>query len=717
MELMGRRIELATTEPYGNLSNAIPGAYWSDRKKRWSLPLGMGVCRNAREVFGDALEIGPRLRAWAWAERQAETHQETLGRELREVELPRVEATSPVLAQALKSRPYQTAAARFTADGRTILNADTPGLGKTTETIAGIVEAGVEGPYLIVAPASTLNDAWEREILTRLGDSARVRVVSGSRAKRNKALEEALRLDVQGPSKSLSAEILAKTWVIINIEMVRTKVWWDCPECQQANMEKRVKHQALMAEYQALLDEYVSVAAEYLLNPDPDDEEPVRPIEPAEPYYPQERWKASDKPKANIIDCGHNPRNVKTVREHEYPQLFDREWGVIVMDECQRSLLRNTGDPTQTRTGAMLLQTAANGLRVALSGTPMRGKPQRLWGVLNWLRREVFSGYWAWVERYWHVDASGYGGAREIKGFRADRKESFFADLNRYMIRRTKAEVQEGLPPKAYLGTPLDPKDLTSPVAVWMPMTERQLKAYREMLSLSSADVHGGRLQAVGILAVLTRLKQFASAYGNIKLDRNGEEVYAPQLPSNKLDWIEQFLLERNIIGDPDEAATGKVVIVSQFTSLLQLMANKLFADHDLSYARITGAITGPKRQREIDRFNDPDSGVNVMFLNTMAGGVGVTLDAADDMVFLDETHVPDDQEQAEGRIDNRNPEKKIVQRRYWYLKSIDSIDEAIARTNARREADQKWHLDGRRGVEYAREVFATAQELMEKGR
>jgi SNF2 family DNA or RNA helicase len=248
-------------------------------------------------------------------------------------------------------------------------------------------------------------------------------------------------------------------------------------------------------------------------------------------------------------------------------------------------------------------------------------------------------------------------------------------------------------------------------------MTPAQEKAYAQMLATGTAELNGSNLNAVGILAILTRLKQFASSHGNVIVHPDGSEEFRPAAPSNKLDWLEQFLMERNIIGDPDEEPTGKVVIVSQFTSLLSLCANKLFADYGLKYARITGAVTGSKRQHEIDRFNDPDSGVNVMFLNTLAGGVAITLDAADDMVFLDETHVPDDQKQAEGRIDNRRPEVKVAQRRYWYLKSLETIDEAIARTNARREADQSWHLDGRRGVEYAREVFATMEEMQAKAR
>lgn len=697
VEKMGRRIELQTTEPFPALENQIPGAYWRDKAKRWSLPLGMAVCRNIREVFGPQLEIGPKLSEWARAEIALEVQQRATGRNLGKIPIPRVEAAAPALAKAILSRPYQTAGARFIADGQGVLVADTPGLGKTTETIAGVVESGVAGPYLVAAPVAAITGAWERELQTRLGDGARIFTITGTKGQRQKALAEALR-----PDRPQDV-----TWIVVNIEMLRTKVWWICPECEAMNAGYRAERDLLKPAWEEAMALYETLHESWKLL---GGQEPIQPEEPKLRLV-QDRWEASDRPKAGIVDCGHNPNRVRTFKEHQFPELFDRPWGALIMDECQRILLRNTGKSTQTRKGAMLLESAPDGLRIALSGTPMRGKPHRLWGVLNWLRRDVFSGFWSWVERFFWVDTTGYGGARVIKSFREDRREAFEADLDRYMLRRTQKEVRPDLPAKAYMGTPLDPKDPDSPTAVWLDMLPEQERAYREMLSTSSAKVDGGSLQAVGILAEIVRLKQFASSYGQLINDGD----FRPHLPSNKVDWIEQFLLERNILtDDADEEPTGKVIIVSQFTSLLKMLASQLYAKHGLLYSRVTGSVTGVERQRQIDRFNDPDSGIQVMFLNTLAGGVALTLDVADDMVFLDETHVPDDQEQAEGRNDNRRPEEKVVQRRYWYLKSLGSIDEAIARTNAHRDKDQKQHLDGRRGVEYAREVFATMRELIE---
>jgi SNF2 family DNA or RNA helicase len=614
------------------LHERVPGANWSKTANAWTLPLSMDSARALRETFGEGLNILPPL--WEWA-RDAVRREESLGEISRNlsaegVVLNRVPEFATLQA-AMANRPYQASAARFGADGRRVLIADTPGLGKTLEAIATVIESGQTGPYLVCAPQTSLDVVWRRELESRLLDGAAAFVVDGAKTARDRTLAEAL-----DPGFDLST-----TWVIINIEMLRTKSFWVCPKCGQ----------------------------EFL---------------------------ASDKPRSNVITCGHDPTKAKTRHEHRFPQLFGIDWGAIVMDECQRALIRTSGTPTQTRAGAKLLRSGPGGLRLALSGTPMRGKPYRLWGVLNWLLPELHTGFWGWVERYWHVDTSS--GYREIGGLRRDREQYLFLSLRGVMIRRTKAEVSPELPAKQYMGSPLDPHDPDSPVAVWLPMTRPQERAYKDMAAMGAAKVDGGTLNAVGILAELTRLKQFASCYMDVS------ESARPALPSNKFDWLVQFLTERNIV-DADEEPTGKVVVVSQFTQILELFDKEL-AKLGVSTKSITGRVTGRRRQEAVDAFNDPDSGYNVMLLNTMAGGVAITLDAADDMVFIDETHVPDDQEQTEDRINNRRPEEKVVTRRYWYLKSLGTVDEGIVLRNMEADREQKSILDGSRGVAHLERVF-----------
>ena len=68
----------------------------------------------------------------------------------------------------------------------------------------------------------------------------------------------------------------------------------------------------------------------------------------------------------------------------------------------------------------------------------------------------------------------------------------------------------------------------------------------------------------------------------------------------------------------------NRVLIFSQFKIMLDILEDYLTAQ-SMKYERIDGSITGQKRQRAIDRYQDPasDDPPFVMLLSTRAGGVG----------------------------------------------------------------------------------------------
>lgn len=650
IEKVGVRIWMRAPYKLSGVKNAIPGANFSERgEPHWSLPLTMEVCHLLRERYGSQLSIGQELWAWATEQNAMAKRAEDL-RTAKTMEVPRIAEAYPVLAKAVtEGRPYQSVGARWIADqprGRGVLIGDTVGLGKTPQALAGVAESGVAGPYLIVCPKTAIPAVWEREVPRWLPGHEVVTVPDG-RAKRDAILNA---LVAQEPTS------LARTWVAVHPEMVRTQSWWICALCGS-------------------------------------------------------RTKWTTKPTA-YLDCEHpKDRRTKIEHEHTFPQLFQLPWGAVVADESDRMILRTKGTPTLTRRGMELIRDEAmreDGLRVAQSGTPFRSRPHLLWSTLNWLRPQEFTSFWNWAETYFEI-TDGWGGSRKIGRLREERAEMLWRSLDKVMLRRTRAEVAKHLPPMAEVGARLVPEDPHSPERIWLPMEPQQAKAYKQMLDLSVAELEGGELTAVGILAEMTRLKQFATSAGRmVNVNKAGElhPEFRPALPSNKLNYIIQMLEE---LGYPDDPQ-GKVVIVSQFTQILDLFGRELaakFGDGMVTY--ITGSVTGQRRLDAQDRFNE-EAGTNsphIMMLNTKAGGAAITLDSADDMVFIDETWIPDETEQAKGRIDNRRPEHRISQRRFRRLCSLGTIDEGITVVNAERDETGRMILDGRRGVKLAREIIA----------
>lgn len=243
-------------------------------------------------------------------------------------------------------------------------------------------------------------------------------------------------------------------------------------------------------------------------------------------------------------------------------------------------------------------------------------------------------------------------------------------------------------------------------VGHWLEMEPKQQRAYAEMEEYATAALDNGTLVANGVLAELTRLKQFATSYGKLdtKIDPEGFEVptFSPSMPSNKLSWLLEFIDELGIDGKYHKD-TRKVVIASQFTSIIDAFAAEMEKKvKGLNILKITGAVNMKDRQDAVDKFQHDDN-YPVLMLNTKAGGVALTLDRADDIVILDETFIPDDQTQVEDRIHRVSRMHNVT---VHYVRSIGTVEEKIAKKTIDRDNLQKQLLDGARGVSYARKLL-----------
>lgn len=406
-----------------------------------------------------------------------------------------------------------------------------------------------------------------------------------------------------------------------------------------------------------------------------------------------------------VLDCGHmKNRKTEHIEEPSFKRLFDVEWGAVIIDESHESLIRRGGVPTQRRNGMDKLRIREDGIRIAMSGTPMKGKPEQLWGTLNWLAPKQYSAFYRWAELYWQKGGkTGY----EIGEFRKDREQMLWDSLSAIAIRRTKHEVAQDLPPKLYVGTPHIAEVDDSPVGIWLEMEGKQARAYEQMLKTSAAELDSGRLEAITALAELTRLKQLACTFGDIEereIYVDGELEYRhkfyPTMPSNKFDWCIEMLEEWGFPHDP----VTKVIFASNYTSVLGMFAAGV-EKHFRTKKPMTCMVTGKNantREAVLDRFNDHDN-ETVMFLNTRAGGTAITIDSADKMVFISETRDPDQQTQAEDRIHRVSNPRQCM---YYYLRSLGTVDVGTAMISQQRDQETRRLLDVRRGVNYVKHVL-----------
>lgn len=633
VEKIGNRIHLRSPFEYKDRAKSISGASWNKTAKTWTYALDLEVCRMMREEFGDELTIGPELYSWAAnevsRERAATNMLRASGVDYDEKSLvppTRVRELAPKMLEGLRGRPFQVPGARFLAYARQALIADEPGMGKTIQTLAALVENLTQGGrILVLCPKTAVTSVWREEIHKWLEDFEQgytVTILSGlSPAKTLERLDEYDSLPDDGRFHFLLA----------NAEIVRIK---STRTCTRAGSEKGCDGTYEWCEF-------------------------------------VDKHKGSTEPRL--------------------PQLFKREWDALIADETHKWLINTRGKKaSQVGRGFVALRTVEDGLRYAMTGTPYKGKKYNLWGTLNWIRPKVYTSKWHWVERYFVVTETDY--SRVIGDVIPEREESLYRSLDAMCLRRTKAEIRKINPDW------MPPEKIYHQVKV--PMDPKQLRAYRSIIKDAEVNLKGGTLTTLGVLAEFTRLKQFASCYGELV---DGD--FHPSLPSGKFEWLLEFLEERGIETKQGSARVGdlsdevhKVVVASQFTKNINLWASELVARGIQCYV-LTGAVSEKKRAQIVKDFQAND-GVRVFLINTMAGGVSITLDAADDVVIMDETWVPDDQIQVEDRVHRASNVKHQVH--VWYVRAEESIEEQIAAANFAKAENNFVMLDARRGLEFA---------------
>lgn len=633
-DIVGNRIHLKTrtrgdAEFAETLAKcrSVLGANWSKSNKAWTYPLNLETARQLRDAFGDDLVLTDALQQWGWAERKREDElnkANTLDIDrLSTIDLPAIREHCPGMWEAMMNRPYQPVAAYYMAVARQCLNGDQPGIGKTIETLGALVQLGVTGPVLVLAPRTSVKSVWEPEInkwLATYDQPWTLEIAVGTRTKVDKAYSSH-RVNCAQPGMHI---------LVCNAEQARIKRDTECPSD--------------------------------ICNGDED-------------WCPQK-----DK---------HINRS--TVRK---PYLHSVAWSAIIADETHKWLINTRGkNASQVGYGFTRLKTVDNGPRWALSGTPLKGKKYNMFGTLNWCRPRVYTSKWRFIKSYFQTVEDGYSmNGQPTSNFISDEaKERFFRNLNGMMIRRTKSELRAINP--AWMPPEKRYHD------IWVSIEGTQLSHYKAMEKSAEAALDGGVLAATGILAEMTRLKQIAGTDGKME-----QGHFVPTLPSAKFDWLVQFLEERGISKEPSEEV-NKVVVASQFTSMINLWVACLMA-MGIPTLKITGQTKDAERVQQSFQSNDE---YRVLFINTNAGGVSITLDAADDIVIMDETWVPDEQEQVEDRVHRASNVEHQVD--VWYVRAKGTIEEGIAAVNADKAESNHVALDAQRGLAFAAERFGTKVE------
>ena len=258
--------------------------------------------------------------------------------------------------------------------------------------------------------------------------------------------------------------------------------------------------------------------------------------------------------------------------------------------------------------------------KAALTGTPVMNQPIDLYTVLNWLGFEEHSAF-AFKKHYCIM---GGFGQHQIVGYK--NLPELQSILDKCMLRRLKSDVLD-LPEKIYIND-------------YVEMTKSQIKLYDEVRNNLIENIDKIKLSP-NPLVQLIRLRQVT---GN------------PSILSSSINDNPKFSRMCEIIEDAIENG-GKVLVFSNWTDVIEPayeLVKSMKYKKDGKDKRYNPAIyTGQNkdvREQEKDRFmTDPDCKV---LLGTMgAMGTGLTLTAANTVIFLDEPWNRAIKDQCEDRV------------------------------------------------------------------
>jgi Zierdtviridae DNA helicase len=358
------------------------------------------------------------------------------------------------------------------------------------------------------------------------------------------------------------------------------------------------------------------------------------------------------------------------------PVALSVNWGTFVVDEFHKTGLTNiSGDPTQGTKFGQAVRNIKRQRMYLLSGTPIGGKPIRLWGALNHMKPEVFTSKWRWAEQWLVMVPNEYARSKKsmTDKLKPEKEDQFYEYHAEYIVRRLKSEVLPDLPPKQY-------------IHVWCDMLPAQKKQYDQMLKSGELFIEGQRLSAMGVLAEYARLKQFASAQRTKDMR---------PVASGKLDALIERLAEAGI--DPKEPSGDAVAVVASASKVYIKWVAEQLNKKGIKTELITGDTKGAERADIVRRFqrHSPDS-PRVVAVTTQAGGVAITMDRADTVHILDETWNPDDQVQLEDRIHRIS---RIHQVMCYYYRSKDTVEEAIFEVNGMKAVTNENVMDIQRQI------------------
>lgn len=310
----------------------------------------------------------------------------------------------------------------------------------------------------------------------------------------------------------------------------------------------------------------------------------------------------------------------------DYKWYEDKKFDFCIIDEAQN--IKNK----KSKVSDLVKSIKAN-CKLALTGTPIENNLLELWSIFDFIMPRYLYNEERFKGKFLSGDDESLKELKEL--------------ISPFILRRLKEDVLDELPDK------IEKEYL-------IPMTFSQKQIYNSYMKEVKKKIKENKKikdNKIVILSYLTKLRQLCLD-PSLLIDDFKEE-------SAKIKAVKEIIKETI-------DSNKKIIIFSQFTSVLKKIGNKLEED-DINYLYLDGSIKAKERINLVDEFNNRDK--NIFLISLKAGGVGLNLTSASVVVHFDPWWNPAVQDQATDRA-HRIGQKNIVE--VIKLISKDTIEEKI---------------------------------------
>jgi non-specific serine/threonine protein kinase len=326
--------------------------------------------------------------------------------------------------------------------------------------------------------------------------------------------------------------------------------------------------------------------------------------------------------------------------------LAEVDWRRIVLDEAQ-----NIKNPSARQTQAV--RSIDSNQRVALTGTPVENHLTELWSIMHFLnpglmgsQRDYKGRFATPIERHGDRDASEL--LRKLTG--------------PFILRRLKSDrsIIKELPEKMEAN-------------LYCNLTKDQASLYQAVVDdmLKQINSAAGIARKGLILTTLMKLKQVCNHPALLTKDKKplGKR-------SGKLARLDE-LLEVMMAGD------DACLIFTQFSSWGRILAEHLTKTHKTEIAFLHGGTSKKDRDKMVERFQT-EEGPRIFVLSLKAGGVGLNLTKANQIVHYDRWWNPAVEDQASDRAYRIGQKRTVQVRKFVCVGTLEErIDKMIEQKKA----------------------------------